>query len=77
VVRKRVHTKMKKTMRIIAAFAFSATLALTLIAGGGDAYAKSRAAGGSQHKPTGDVTITITLDPGASDSVIDLGITWE
>jgi hypothetical protein len=77
VVRKRVHKKMKKTMRIVTALTFTATLALALVASGDDAYAKSRAGGGSKHNPNGDVVITITLDPGASETIVDLGVTWE
>lgn len=77
-VRKRVHTKMKKTLGNVTALAFTATLALTLVASGGDAYAKSKATGGNKHDPNGDVTITITLDPGTgANSVVDLGVTWE
>ena len=68
---------MKKTMRIVSALAFTATLALTLVAGGGDAYAKNRAGGGNQYHGNGDVTTTITLDPGVDNTVIDLGVTWE
>jgi hypothetical protein len=76
VVRKRVHN-MKKTLRIVTALAFTATLAFTLVASGDEAYAKSRAGGGSKHNANIDVTLTITLDPGADESVVDLGVTWE
>jgi hypothetical protein len=68
---------MKKALKIITGLAFTATLALTLVATGDDAFAKSKVGGGNRHDANGDVTITITLDPGASDSVIDLGVTWE
>ena len=68
---------MKKALKIVTALAFMVTLALTLVATGDEAYAKSRAGGGNRHNPNGDVTITITLDPGANDSVVDLGVTWE
>ena len=68
---------MKKTLRIITALAFAATLALTLVATGDDAYAKSRSGGANKHNANTDITLTITLDPGMSDSVVDLGVTWE
>ena len=68
---------MKNALKIVTGLAFTATLAFTLVATGDEAYAKSKAGGGNQHNANGDVTITITLDPGTNDSVIDLGVTWE
>lgn len=66
---------MKELRRIATGVAFVATIALGLVAGGGDAFAKNRGGGGNTHN-NGGGTITITVDP-SSDLVIDLGITWE
>ena len=37
---------MKNTKRIVTGLAFAATLALSLLAGGGDAYARTKGGGG-------------------------------
>jgi hypothetical protein len=68
---------MTKAKRLITGLAFTATIALTLLASGGDAYAKVKNGGGNQHNASGGtITITITVDQ-SNDTVIDLGITWE
>jgi hypothetical protein len=67
---------MKKALKIVTGLAFTATLALTLVATGDDAFAKSKAGGGNQHNANGDV-ITITVDPSADPVYRALGVTWE
>jgi hypothetical protein len=66
---------MDNMKRIITGIAFTAVLALGLIANGGDAYAKSKSGGGNT-SVFGDITITITVDP-SSNELLPLGITWE
>jgi len=66
---------MKNAKKIITGIAFTAVLALGLIANGGDADAKSRSGGGNT-TVFGDVTITIIVDP-SSNELLPLGITWE
>ena len=70
---------MKKNMnRIVTGLLFTATLALSLIATGGDAYARVKSGGGPTHHDTGTGgTITITLPAPATEVFQTLGVTWE
>ena len=65
---------MKNTKRIVTGLAFAATLALSLLAGGGDAYARTKGGGGQTHNSGG---ITITLPTPAAETFREVGITWE
>ena len=68
---------MKNMKRIVTGLAFTATLALALLANGGDAYAKSKSSGGNVfHGGDTTITITITVGPSSGD-ILPLGITWE
>ena len=66
---------MKNTKRIVTGLAFAATLALSAMASGGDAYARVKG-GGSQTHTSGGI-ITITLPTPAAEPFQVLGITWE
>lgn len=67
---------MKNTMRIVTGLAFAATLGLSLVASGGDAYAQVKSGGGQSSNDT-DGTITFT-PPSLTPTVFEtLGITWE
>ena len=67
---------MKNTKRIVTGLAFAATLALSAIAGGGDAYARVKGGGGQSSTGSGD-TNTFTSPATTSDVFEVLGITWE
>jgi len=67
---------MKNTKRIVTGLAFAATLALSTMAGGGDAYARVKSGGGQTSNSSGS-TITITLPAPAPEVFEVLGITWE
>jgi len=67
---------MKNTTRIVTGVAFTAMLALSLIAGGGDAYAKVKAGGGQTNNNSGG-TITFTAPIPMTETFEVLGITWE
>jgi hypothetical protein len=67
---------MKNTKRIVTGMLLGATLALSLMASGSDAYAKSKSAPDRTFTTNGDITITIrpSTDEGGFRA---LGITWE
>ncbi len=67
---------MKNTKRIVTGLLFAATLAVSLMASGGDAYARVKAGGGQTYN-SGGGTITITLPTPAAEAFQTLGITWE
>ena len=70
--------KKKNMKRIVTGLLFTATLALSLMATGGDAYAKVKSGGGPTHNGSGTGgTITITLPAPATEVFQTLGITWE
>jgi hypothetical protein len=64
---------MKNTRRIVTGLLLAATLAVSLLATGSDAYAKVRAGGGQLATDSGG-TITVPTTP---DLFQTLGITWE
>ena len=66
---------MKNTMRIVTGLLFAATLAVSLMASGGDAYARVKGGGGQTYNSGG--VITITLPTPATEAFQTLGITWE
>jgi hypothetical protein len=69
---------MKNTRRIITGLLFAATLAVSLTANGGDAYAKVRSGGGQASNNNGDTgTLPIAIPTSAPDLFQTLGITWE
>ena len=63
---------MKNMKHVGLGIAFTATIALALLAGGGDAYAKNRSGGGGAILLP---DITFTSDP--TEPIMPLGITWE
>jgi len=63
---------MTKTKRMLGGIAFAAIVALSLVASGGDAYAKLKASGGDV--VTNDTT---TSTPTPPDLFPVLGVTWE
>jgi hypothetical protein len=67
---------MKNTKKVVTGLLFAATLALSLLASGGDAYARVKGGNGHTHNGSGD-TITITLPTPAAEPLQTLGITWE
>ena len=67
---------MKNTKRIVTGLLFAATLAVSLMASGGDAYARVKGGGGQSFNNSGG-TITITLPTPAAEVFETLGITWE
>ena len=67
---------MKNTKRIVTGLAFTATLALSLLATGGDAYARVKVGGGHANNSTGG-TITFTAPLPMTEMFEVLGITWE
>lgn len=67
---------MKNTKRILTGVLFAATLAVSLMANGGDAYAKVKPSGGQTHSSGGGIT-TITLPTPSTEAFQTLGITWE
>ena len=72
---------MKNTRRTATGLLATAAFALTLLANGGAADAKTRGAGGHSYHyvpsvPTVPTTVDTTTAP-ADQLVIDLGITWE
>jgi hypothetical protein len=67
---------MKNTKRILTGVLFAATLAVSLMANGGDAYAKVKSSGGQTHNSSGG-GITITVPTPAAEVFETLGITWE
>ena len=67
---------MKNMKRIATGLAFIATIALALLANGGDAYAKSKSNGGNVFNHDTTIIITITVGSSSSD-ILPLGITWE
>jgi hypothetical protein len=62
---------MMKTKRLLGGIAFAAILALSLVASGGDAYAKVKSSGGNV------VTNDTTTSTPAPDIFQVLGVTWE
>jgi hypothetical protein len=64
---------MKNTKRIVTGLLFAATLAVSLMANGGAAYARVKSDGGQLATNSGG-TITV---PTAPDLFQTLGITWE
>jgi hypothetical protein len=67
---------MKNTKRVITGLLFAATLAVSLTAGGGDAYARVKG-GGGQSSTNGDGTIALPLPEPVPGLFQTLGITWE
>ncbi len=67
---------MKNTKGIVTGLLFAATLAVSLMAGGGDAYARVKGGGGQQAN-SGAGTITFTLPTSLPEAFEVLGITWE
>ena len=67
---------MKNTKRIVTGLAFAATLALSLLASGGDAYARVKGGGGHTSNSSGG-TITFTSPIPMTEAFEVLGITWE
>ena len=67
---------MKNTKRIVTGLAFAATLALSLMASGGDAYARVKGGGGQTSNSSGG-TITFTSPTPMTEVFEVLGITWE
>ena len=67
---------MKNTMRIVTGLLFAATLSVSLMASGSDAYARVKGGGGQTHNNGGGI-ITITLPTPAAEPLQTLGITWE
>lgn len=67
---------MKNTQRIVTGLLFAATLAVSLMATGGDAYARVKGGGGqASHRSAGPITFTV---PTPATEVFEvLGITWE
>ena len=68
---------MKNTKRIITGLLFAATLSLSQMANGGDAYAMVEDAGAQTHSGGGGVTLPLPLPAPAPDLLQLLGITWE
>ena len=69
---------MKSMKRIVIGVLFAATLALSLMATGGDAYGKAKSGSGAAHHGNGTGgTITITVPAPATEAFQALGITWE
>ena len=66
---------MNDPKKILTAVLFAVTLAVSLTASGGDAYARVK--GGGQTPSNGDGIITITLPTPAGDLLGLLGVTWE
>jgi hypothetical protein len=66
---------MKSTTRIIAGLLFAATLAISLLASGGDADAKTH--GGSSRLASGDLEVTIVVPSPLPSLFVILGVTWE
>lgn len=67
---------MKNMKRVVTGLLFAATLALSLMATGGDAYAKAKSGGGSAHHDNGTGG-TITNVPAPAEVLQALGVTWE
>jgi hypothetical protein len=67
---------MKNTKKIVTGLAFAATLALSLMASGGDAYARVKSGGGNV-STSGGGTITFSFPTPATEIFEVLGITWE
>ena len=67
---------MKNLKKAVTGTLFAATLALSLMASGGDAYARVKG-GGGQTSNNGGGVITITLTTPAVEVFGTLGITWE
>jgi hypothetical protein len=67
---------MNDLKKILTGLLFAVTLAVSLTASGGDAYARVKG-GGGQPASNGDGIITITLPTPAGDLIGLLGITWE
>jgi hypothetical protein len=61
---------MTRTKRMLGGIAFAAIVALSLVASGGNAYAKMRSSGGNV------VTNDTTTTP-APDLIQPFGVTWE
>jgi hypothetical protein len=67
---------MKSTKNVVTGLIFTATLALSLLASGGDAYAKVRGAGG--HHTTVTTTPIANPAPTTTQDLLEvLGVTWE
>ena len=67
---------MKNMKKVVTGLLFAATLAVSLLASGGDAYARVERGGGQTHNNGGGI-ITITLRTPAGDAFQILGVTWE
>ena len=67
---------MKNVKRIVTGLLFAATLAVSLLASGADAYARVKGDGGQTHNSGGTI-IAITLPTPAGEAFQTLGITWE
>lgn len=67
---------MENMKKVVTGLLFAATLAVSLLASGGDAYARVKDGGGQTHN-NGDSIITITLPTPAGEAFQTLGITWE
>jgi hypothetical protein len=67
---------MKNTKRIVTGLLFTASLALSLLASGGDAYAKSKSGPSRAFTSDHDITITIPSTP-LNGLLRALGVTWE
>jgi hypothetical protein len=67
---------MKNMKRVVTGLVFAATLAVSLLASGGDAYARVKGGGGHTHNSGGGI-IAITLPTPAGEAFRTLGITWE
>ena len=64
---------MTKTKKVLSGMVFAAIVALSLVASGGDAYAKMKSSGGNI--VTNDVGSTTTVT--TTDILQPLGVTWE
>ena len=67
---------MKNMKKAVTGLLFAATLAVSLMASGGDAYARVKVEGG-QPSHSGGGTITFTFPAPATEVFQVLGITWE
>ena len=67
---------MKNITKLVTGLLCAATLAVSLMATGGDAYAKVNGSGGQPSNNSGG-TITFTFPTPATETFEVLGITWE
>ena len=68
---------MKNMKKVVTGLLFAATLAVSLLASGGNAYARVNGGGNGPTHDSGGGIITITLPTPAAEAFQTLGITWE